>query len=148
MKKLAFMFAAAAMFAACQQKGNTSANTENADSLATDSTEMTVADTLVYEGEGPAADGTYKYSLAIYGENPTECDYEQIAVTHEGTQTMAKTTGLASIIEKDGKKYIRVSENKMDSVTFLQLDDTTLRLVSPEFEEAASGINTDLKLKK
>lgn len=146
MKKLVFMFAAAAIFAACQQNGKKAANAEGTDSLAADT--MIVADTLVYEGEGPAADGTYQYSLSIYGDSIKEFAYEQVAVTPKGKETMARTTGVARLIENNGKNYVRVQSEKMDSVTFLQLDDQTLRLVSDKFEEAEEGTNTDLKLKK
>lgn len=146
MKKLVFMFAAAAMFAACQQNGKKAANADGTDSLAADT--MIVGDTLTYEGEGPAADGTYQYSLSIYGDSIKEFAYEQVAVTPKGKETMARTTGVARLIENNGKNYVRVQSEKMDSVTFLQLDDQTLRLVSDKFEEAGEGTNTDLKLKK
>ena len=59
---------------------------------------------------------------------------------------MARTTGIAHLIQHNGKEYVRVQEHKEDSVTFLKLDDTTLRLVSKDFEEAGEGTNTDLKL--
>lgn len=140
--------AAAAIVAACQQKGNQSANTEGTDSLSGDTTAMVNTDTLTYQGDGPAADGTFKYSLSIYGDSIKEFAYEQVAETPKGTETLAKTTGVARLLENNGKQYIRVQQNKEDSVTFLQLNDSTLRLVSNKFEEAGKGTNTDLKLVK
>ena len=110
MKKLVFMFAAAAMFAACQHNGKNAANAEGTDSLAADT--MVAGDTLTYEGEGPAADGTYKYSLSLYGDSIKEFAYEQVAVTPKGEQTMARTTGVARLIENNGKNYVRVQSEK------------------------------------
>ena len=72
MKKLVFMFAAAAMFAACQHNGKNAANAGSTDSLAADT--MVAGDTLTYEGEGPAADGTYKYSLCLLYTSPSPRD--------------------------------------------------------------------------
>ena len=148
MKKLVLMLTACAVFAACQQNGKSSANAEGTDSTAVDSTATLSGDSLVYEGEGPAADGTYKYSLKLFGDSTQEFAYEETAVTPKGTETMARTTGLTAFYENGGKKYIRVQQNGEDSVTFLQLDETTLRLVSNDFIEAGKGTNTDLKLKK
>ncbi|EFA97244.1 hypothetical protein HMPREF9019_0052 [Hoylesella timonensis CRIS 5C-B1] len=145
MKKLAIMFAAGLMLAACQSNGKKSTAGESQDA-ALDSATVVNTDTMAYAGEGPAADGTYKYSLKLYGDSITEFAYEQVAVTPKGTETMARTTGIAHLIQHNGKEYVRVQEHKEDSVTFLKLDDTTLRLVSKDFEEAGEGTNTDLKL--
>ena len=140
--------AAAAMVVACQQKGAQNTNTKDVSNVCADSVPVTNGDTLTYEGEGPAADGTYKYTLSMYGDSIKEFSYEQIAETPKGTQTTARTAGIAHLLEHNGKHYVRVQQNREDSVTFLQLNDSTLRLVSEKFEEAGEGTNTDLKLKK
>lgn len=138
MKKLTFFFVASALFAACQpQAKQTDATIKTADSAS--------IDTLLYQGEGPAADGTYKYSLAFYGD---ECSFTQVGVTPNGIDTTDMASGLPAHYEIKGKKYIRVSANKEDSVTFRQVNDSTLVLVSNDFEEATPGLETVLKLQK
>ena len=145
MKKLVIALAACAFFAACQQKGKGVVNANESEATMADSVQH---DTLVYEGEGPAADGTYKYTLSLYGDSINECAFEEVGITQKGTDTLARTTGLVAFHNHGGKKYLRVQEHKEDSLTFLQLNDSTLRLVSNDFKEAGSGLNADLKLKK
>lgn len=107
-----------------------------------------MSDTLVYEGEGPAADGSYKYTLKLFGDSCKEFSYEQVGITPKGNDTTARTTGLTAFLKNGGKEYIRVQQVGSDSVTFLKLDDSTYRLVSNDFKEPSKGLEADLKLKK
>lgn len=134
--------ACAAMMASCNN-GKTTAPADATDTVST------TTDTLTYKGEGPAADGSYEYTLSLYGDSIKECSYLEVGVTPQGRDTVAMTTGVANVLAKDGKTYYRISANKEDSVTFLQLNDTTLRLVGNDFRQAGmEGMNTDLKLTK
>lgn len=133
--------ACAALVASCNNGGKSATPANAADS--------TAIDTLTYKGMGPAADGTYEYTLSLYGDSIRECAYLAVGVTPKGRDTVAMTTGVANVISKDGNTYYRVSANKEDSVTFLQLNDTTLRLVGNDFQGAAiEAMNADLKLVK
>lgn len=146
MKKTAFLLLGCAAFlAACNNAKAPAASEPTADTVAN-----TTPDTLTYKGEGPAADGSYEYTLSFYGDSTErQADLLQVGVTPQGRDTTAMTTGLVSVIAKDGKTYYRVSENKIDSLTFLQVDDSTLRLVNANLEEPENkGLATDLKLVK
>lgn len=143
MKKSVFvLLGCAVMMTACNNCKKTPA-TE--DSVVTNST-ATGVDTLTYEGEGPAADGTYEYTLSLYGDSIKEADLLQVGNTPQGKDTVAMTRGLVNVISRDGKIYYRVNEDKVDSLTFLEVDANTLRMVDKEFKEPTEpGLITDLK---
>lgn len=137
MKKTALLLCAcAAVTAAC-----------DCNSKSCTASETAPADTLTYTGEGPAADGTYEYTLSVWGDSIRETALLQVGVTPKGRDTVVAATGLLRVIEKDGKTYYRISEGGTDSATFRLTDNQTLRLVSDTFEEPIdTALATDLKL--
>lgn len=144
MKKTVFMLlGCAAIMTACNQNQTTSTSDVEPAEICTET------DTLMFKGEGPAADGTYEYTLQLYGDTIKEASLVEIGNTPQGKDTIAMTTGIVNVISKDGKTYYRVNENKVDSLTFLQVDENTLRLVNDEFQEPTEkALYTELKLQK
>ena len=140
-------FACAAIMASCNNgKTATTAGSED----------TTTVDSVVYEGMVPAADcyginyrlamtqdSTMQFSLTeSYMKSETEADttfsYQGVAVAD--TKTM------------DGKEnnYLKLPTAENDTTYFLVLNDSTLRMVNADLEEAvqAEGMSYDLKLVK
>lgn len=147
MIKKVFFLASAALLMACG-KGNKTQHPVNPHDCDSSHTPA-VSDTLHFAGEGPAADGSYLYNLSLYGDSLKEAELTVVGMTPKGNDTLAMTVGLVNTFVRGGKTYHRVSENKIDSLTFLQLDDNTLRLVNKDLQESPNkDLNTDLKLVK
>lgn len=156
MKKLLLILAASAAIVACKNgNANQSANNEAVnDSLPTDTTS---ADSLVYEGVTPAADAEgIKYNLAFVKDSTngfrlTESYMQNDSVT-ESTENYKGKYAVVTKKDKDGKEktYYQFPTGKQDKLTFLALNDSTLRMVNSNFEEAVAteGMSYDLKLKK
>ncbi len=153
MKKIILFAAACAMFAACNNTGKTGANANGQDSTV-DSMEAATADSAIYEGMMPAAD-TYgiRYHLAIAKDSTNGFDIEEAYMKSETEVDTARYyKGIADVIKsKDGKKtYYSFDTDGSESIKFLVLNDSTLRMVNDQLEEpiAKEGMNYDLKLKK
>lgn len=137
--------ACAAMMASCNN-GKTASTAETADSVATDS--------LVFEGLIPSADGAgISYRLAIaadkgfsltesYMKSETEAD---TTFSYSGTAVELKKT-----VDGAEKTYCRLPTSDKDTLNFMVVNDSTLRMVSADFAEAVvqEGMSYDLKLKK
>ncbi len=154
MKKVLFMIAACAAMVACNN-GKTAKNVEPADSAATDTT-AAMTDSTVYEGMTPAADcAGIKYHLALATDSTNGFSATE---SYMESDTEAKSTesytGKYEIVKKDvnGKEntYYTFEFGKDHKVNFLVANDSTLRMVNADFEEAVAkeGMSYDLKLKK
>ncbi len=148
MKKLVFVLAACAVFAACGQSSKGSANAEG-----TDSTAVATSDSVVYEGVVPAADCPgIRYELVMANDTTNGFTLTTTMLEAEnGQDVTTKFDGKAEIIEQktaDGeRKFYKLASDK-EAVYLLVVNDSTLRLVNDRLEEAASNLNYDLKLKK
>ncbi|WP_373804109.1 copper resistance protein NlpE N-terminal domain-containing protein [Bacteroides heparinolyticus] len=152
MKKVMMIAAIAAALVSCKSKG-----TNNNDSASTNETVMAVTENaaaeVVYKGILPAADGPgIQYVLKL----------DNINSTGEGTYTLETTYLEAEGAGKDksftskGKKQDVNNEKKTaiklipdDSDTpiyFVIVNDSTLRLVNEELQEAAGELNYDIVL--
>lgn len=141
MKKIFFLLVAAATMVSCQQKGNTNETTAN------DSTQ-TVADTLMFEGTVPAADGPgIQYQLSLAPDSTFQL--VQTYLEAENGKDMTKNfTGKAEAVTVGAEKGFKVALGEGASfLYFKQVGDSTLRLVNDSLQEAASGLNYDLKRK-
>lgn len=152
MKKTLMILAACAMLASCQQQNKTAASQNGNDSAAVDSMN---ADSLRYEGTLPAADGPgIRYSLAIANDSTAGFAMtETYLEAQQGKDQTFRYAGQAETIAKtvDGKevKAYKLQLGKDEPAKFFKmLNDSTLRMVNEELEEAASGLNYDLKLTK
>lgn len=144
MKKLFFALAACAAMVACQDKGQTAAATGN---------DSTVVDSICYQGEVPAADGPgVRYELALANDTTKGFRLTETYLEAENGKDMTNTySGVLEVVEKDvngTKKTAYKLVNGNDASYFLVVNDSVLRMVNKELEEAASGLNYDLKLVK
>lgn len=146
MKKVFFVLAACAAMVACQDKGKTTALTTN---------DTTMVDSTCFQGEVPAADGPgIRYELALANDSTNGFRLtETYLEAEEGKDQVNNYSGVAEKIEKevDGKKktaYKLVLGKPEDVSYFMIVNDSVLRMVNEDLEEAASGLNYDLKLVK
>ena len=148
MKRILFLLAVTAMFAACN--GNKNAKTAPAqDSTAIDSTDTSAqnGDSLVYEGMTPAADCEgIRYRIAMDAQKKNFTAKEDYMETETQVKNTFYEKGTIAPYEKNGKKGLKFSTGKDDALYFVTVGDSTLRMVNDELEEAVSG-NYDLKLK-
>ena len=131
------LFAASAAMIACQNNGKTAAT----DTMATDS--------AVYEGEIPGADASSVYTLKLANDST-----DGFALHIQSSKAQAKPedyTGKKVVETKkvDGKDVTvyKFALGK-DTTYFKVVNDSTLRMVNDQAEEAASKLSYDLKLKK
>jgi hypothetical protein len=148
MKRILFLLAVTAMFAACN--GNKNAKTASAQaSTAIDSTDTSAqnGDSLVYEGMTPAADCEgIRYRIAMDAQKKNFTAKEDYMETETQVKNTFYEKGTIAPYEKNGKKGLKFSTGKDDALYFVTVGDSTLRMVNDELEEAVSG-NYDLKLK-
>ncbi|WP_025003188.1 copper resistance protein NlpE N-terminal domain-containing protein [Prevotella dentasini] len=152
MKKIILMVAACAAMVACNN-GKTTANNESSDTTAADTV---AADSAIYEGMTPAAD-VYgiKYRVALAQDSTNGFSLSEAYMKSETEiDTASNYNGKYEIVKKDvnGKSntYYQFALGADDKATFLVLNDSTLRMVNSDFEEAVAkeGMNYDLKLQK
>lgn len=155
MKKVMMIAAVAAALVSCQSKG-----TRNNESSSMNKDVATVADNsvapeVVFKGILPAADGPgIQYVLSV----------DNVTADEEGTYTLTTTyleaegpgkdntftsKGKKQVIRKDvnneKKTAIKLTPDNSDApVYFVVVNDSTLRLVNEELEEAAGELNYDI----
>ena len=141
------LLAAGVSFAACQNNGKTAANAGANDS--------TVTDSVVYEGTVPAADGPgIKYQLACVSDSSKGFRLTTIYLQAEnGKDQTSESKGKYEVVKKTvaGKEgtFYKLPASDGSGETILKVvNDSTLRLVNSDFQEATSKLNYDLKLKK
>lgn len=149
MKKITFtMIACAALMASCNgNKTNTTAAA--ADSAATD-TAAVMTDSTVYEGMLPAADVEgIRYHVVLNGDSTFALN-EAYMETETKVDESENYSGKIQTISKDGSTYYKLAMGKNDALMLKVLNDSTLRVVGPDFREAVAtkGMNYDLKLMK
>ncbi len=156
MKKIIFMVAACAAMVACKN-GNTTANADKANGTDSVTTDSMMADSAIYEGVTPAADVEgIKYNLALATDSTNGFRLTESYMKSETEVASTENyTGKYAVVEKKdkdgkGKTYYQFPTGKSDKMTFLVLNDSTLRMVNSDFEEAVAtkDMNYDLKLKK
>lgn len=149
MRKVVLFAAACALLAACGN-GKTAGNAEGVDSL-----DSVAVDSAVYTGVTPAADCfgiRYRLALAQDSTNGFSLSEEYLKSENE-VDTAFAYSGTAKVMEnqdKSGKTYYVLRTGKgNEAYNFLQLNDSTLRMVNADLEEAVTGAeNYDLKLQK
>lgn len=147
MKKTMMLVAACACLAACNN-GKTAGNAAGQDSVAADSA---IADSSVYVGVTPAADSFgIKYRLAVANDSTKGFSMRQAYLESETKESeVFYNSGKTEVVNQNGKTYYKLQMGQNSpSVNFLVLNDSTLRMVNSELQEAASGLNYDLKLEK
>lgn len=145
MKRTVMMLAACAMLAACQQQNKTAANQGG--------NEAPVADSLHFVGKLPAADGPgIRYDLRIANDSTAGFTMTETYLEAEnGKDQTTIYTGKAETVTQtvDGKEvkaYKFELGDNTPATYFKIVNDSTLRMVNDELEEAASELNYDLKL--
>ena len=152
MKKLLMMVAACAVIASCQQKGKNATAENSKDSIM--AVDTTAAAGVTYSGTIPAADGPgIKYTVTLSGDSAKTFTLEEVYFQAKDGKDDVKTyTGDVETIKKDVKgKAVTAYKLAMDKDNALYLlvkDDATLSVVNDQLEEAASGMNYDLKVVK
>ncbi len=148
MKKVTLMLVACAAFIASCNNGKKTEPAANTKVEATDST--------VYEGLTPAAD-TYgiRYRLALTSDSAMSFNLTQSYMKSETKvektyNYSGKVISLTKTVNGAEKSYYRLPTEPNDTINFLVLNDSTLRMVNDQFEEpvTAQGMNYDLKLVK
>lgn len=148
MKKTTFiLFACAAIMAACNES-------KKATPVATEDT--VAVDSVVYEGMTPAADcHGINYRLAMSQDSTMGFNLNQSYMKSETeVDTSFNYNGTAIAVTKtiDGKEnnYFKLPLAENDTLCFMVLNDSTLRMVNAEFEEPVKteGMSYDLKLVK
>ncbi|EFA43763.1 hypothetical protein HMPREF0645_1777 [Hallella bergensis DSM 17361] len=146
MKKTTFiLFACAAIMAACNES-------KKATPVATEDT--VAVDSVVYEGMTPAADcHGINYRLAMSQDSTMGFNLNQSYMKSETeVDTSFNYNGTAIAVTKtiDGKEnnYFKLPLEENDTLFFMVLNDSTLRMVNAEFEEPVKteGMSYDLKL--
>lgn len=134
MKKIFFLLLASATMMACQQKAN---NEEGA----------TAAETKVFEGTVPAADGPgIKYEVSL--ESDSSFNVVETYLQAENGEDQSQTyTGKAEGVEVGAEKGLKLTLGEGSTLYVKLVNDSTLRLVNDSLQEAASELNYDLKLK-
>ena len=146
LRNVMLLFAASAAMIACQNNGKTAANAAGNDSAATDTVAV---DTFVYEGEIPGADASSVYTLKLANDST-----DGFALHIQSSKAQAKPedyTGKKVVETKkvDGKDVTVYKFALGKDTTYLKVvNDSTLRMVNDQAEEAASKLSYDLKLKK
>ena len=129
MKKIILFAAALAMFASCNNN-NKSATNNDADSTAVSTDSIATEESLRFEGTIPAADGPgTQYTIAL--ANDSTLGYS--------------VTGKAEKVSKNGHNGLKLNLGEDDDEYFVQMGDSVLRMVNEDLEEAASGLNYDLR---
>jgi uncharacterized lipoprotein NlpE involved in copper resistance len=148
MKKTIFMlFACTAIMASCNN-GKTTSTAEAEDT--------TTVDSVVYEGMVPAADCYgINYRLAMAQDSTMEFSLTESYMRSEtevDTTFSYKGSAVADTKTADGKEnnYLKLPTAENDTIYFLVLNDSILRMVNADLEEAVKteGISYDLKLVK
>ena len=140
MKKFLLLAVAATTLVACQQKkAETEAPAEAAP----------VAEALVLEGPVPAADGPgYKYNLEMAADSTYKL-VETALEADNGKDKVSEFSGKAEAVvgTKDGMEVhgLKFAMGDANNLYLVQKDDSTFRMVNDKLEEAASGLNYDLK---
>jgi hypothetical protein len=142
MKKVILFAAVCAMFAACKDGKNASV------APATDSV---AADSAVYSGLVPSADGAgIRYRLAVANDSTNGYSLEEAYMKSDTeVDTLLNYQGkLDKFTSKEGKHYYQLNtQTEKHAYNFLVVNDSTLRLVSSELEESVNkDMNYDLKL--
>lgn len=152
MKKLLMMVAACAVIASCQQKGKNATTENSKDSIM--AVDTTAAAGVTYSGTIPAADGPgIKYTVTLSGDSAKTFTLEEVYLQAKDGKDDVKTyTGDVETINKEvnGKavKAYKLAMDKDNALYLLVKDDATLSVVNDQLEEAASGMNYDLKVVK
>ena len=127
------LLAAGVAFAACQNNGKTAANA----------------------GTVPAADGPgIKYQLACVNDSSKGFRLTTTYLQAEkGKDQVSESKGKYEVVKKtvagkEGTFYKLPTSDGSGETVLKVVNDSTLRLVNSNFEEAASKLNYDLKLKK
>ena len=146
MKKVTLMLVACAAFIASCNNGKK--KTEPAAN-----TKVEATDSTVYEGLTPAAD-TYgiRYRLALTSDSAMSFNLTQSYMKSETKvektyNYSGKVISLTKTVNGAEKSYYRLPTEPNDTINFLVLNDSTLRMVNDQFEEpvTAQGMNYDLK---
>lgn len=150
MKKVLVLMAACATMVACQQKGKPEAEAKTGDT-----TNVEVIDSMSYAGEVPAADGPgIRYEITLASDSTNGFSIKETYLEAEkGKDKVNNYSGKAEKIEKDvnGAKKVayKFATGKDDALYFLQVNDSTLRMVNDQLEEGVNkDLNYDLKLVK
>lgn len=156
MKKVMMIAAIAAALVSCKSKG-----TNNNDSASTNETVMAVTENaaaeVVYKGILPAADGPgIQYVLKLDNINSTGEGTYTLETTYLEAEGAGKdksftSKGKKQIIQKDvnneKKTAIKLIPDDSDTpIYFVIVNDSTLRLVNEELQEAAGELNYDIVL--
>lgn len=146
MKKIILFAAALAMLASCNSNTKPAvSNSADSTTVATDS--AATDDSLRFEGTIPAADGPgTDYTIALandstLGYSVTRTDKE----AENGKDFTTTFTGKAKKVSKNGRDGLKLNLGEDDDEYFVQLGDSVLRMVNEDLEDAASGLNYDLK---
>ncbi|MCI6617279.1 MAG: copper resistance protein NlpE [Prevotella sp.] len=147
MKRTVMILTACAILAACQQQNKTAVSQEGNDTTATDS--------LHFVGELPAADGPgIRYDLRIANDSTagfamTETYLEAEKGKDQTTAYAGKAETVTKTIDgKEVKAYKLASGVNEPATYFKMVNDSTLRMVNEDLEEAVSGLSYDLKLQR
>lgn len=146
MKKIILFAAALAMFASCNNNTKSATNND-ADSTAVSTDSIATEDSLRFEGTIPAADGPgTQYTIALandstLGYSVTRTDKE----AENGKDFTTTFTGKAEKVSKNGHNGLKLNLGEDDDEYFVQMGDSVLRMVNEDLEEAASGLNYDLR---
>lgn len=150
MKKIFMVLLSCVAMVACKQPAKP---VQDAATTASQETELT--DSLCFKGEVPAADGPgIKYELMMATDSTDGFRLtETMLEADKGKDAVERYTGKAEKMEKDkdGKKVTayKLQLGKTETMFFKIVNDSTLRLVNNELEEAEkSSLNYDLKLVK
>lgn len=118
-------------------------------------TEKSPASYIVYRGTLPAADGPgTRYELTLNGAGTNNEDGYSLVVTYLEAKTGKDVTytsrGKKQAVQQKGEggevrnAYKLMPDNGEAPLYFLEVNDTTLRLVNEDLQEAASGLKYDL----
>ncbi|AVM53935.1 NlpE-like protein [Bacteroides zoogleoformans] len=158
MKKVMMIAAIAAALVSCQSKNTNHNDSASANEGVTAVAENTAA-TTIYKGTLPAADGPgVQYVLSLDNLNSAEEGTYTLETTYPEAEGSGKdksftSKGKKQVIQKDvnneKKTAIKlVPDNGDASLYFLIVNDSTLRLVNEELQEAAGELNYDIVLVK
>ncbi len=157
MKKVMMIAAIAAALASCQSKGTQ--DNVSKDETATTTANDNSTNLSVYEGIVPAADGPgIRYVLSVDNVNSEKEGTYTLVTTYldsegAGKENSFTSKGTKQIIRKEVNKVTKTalkltSDNGDAPVYFLIVNDTTLRLVNEDLQEAESGLKYDITLIK
>ena len=149
MKKLRnfiVLFAASAAMVACHNNGKTAANAAGTDSAANDTA---MQDSAVYEGEIPGADTGSIYTLKLANDSTDGFSLQIKYLKDKAPVENYNGKKVVATKKMDGKDVTvyKFALGK-DTTYFKVVNDSVLRMVNNQFEEAATKLSYDLKLKK